>query len=55
MVLIDGRFRVACFLFSLLNAKKDSIIIFDDYMNRSEYHVVEEVLPKYEKCGRQVV
>ena len=55
VVLIDGRFRVACFLFSLLNAKKDSIIIFDDYVNRPEYHVVEEVLPNYEKCGRQVV
>ena len=24
VILIDGRFRVACFLFSLLNAKKDS-------------------------------
>ena len=24
-------------------------------MNRSEYHVVEEVLPNYEKFGRQAV
>ena len=27
VILIDGRFRVACFLYSLLNAKHNSIII----------------------------
>ncbi len=53
VILIDGRFRVACFLYSLLNAKHNSIIIFDDYTNRPKYHVVEEVLQVYEKCGRQ--
>ena len=55
VILVDGRFRVACFLYSLINAKEGSIIIFDDYMNRSHYHVVEEVLGIYEKCGRQVI
>ena len=53
IILIDGRFRVACFLYSLMSAKKDSIIIFDDYMNRPHYHVVEEIIPKFEVCGRQ--
>ena len=55
VILIDGRFRVACFLYSLINAKEGSIIIFDDYMNRPHYHVVEEILEVYENCGRQVV
>ena len=55
VILIDGRFRVASFLFSLINAKEGSIIIFDDYNNRPHYHVVEEVLQVYENCGRQVV
>ena len=55
VILIDGRFRVACFLFSLINAKADSKIIFDDYMDRSHYHVVEEILEVYENCGRQVI
>ena len=55
VILIDGRFRVACFLFSLLHAKKNSLIIFDDYINRSQYHVVEEVLKYYQKCGRQAI
>ena len=55
VILVDGRFRVACFLYSLINAKEGSIIIFDDYMNRPHYHVVEEVLEIYKKCGRQVI
>ncbi len=54
VILVDGRFRVACFLFSLINAKEGSIIIFDDYVDRPHYHVVEEVLKIYKKCGRQV-
>ena len=41
LVLVDGRFRVACFLTSLLNADAGSIIIFDDYTLRPEYHIVE--------------
>jgi len=55
VILIDGRFRVSCFLYSLINAKKDSIIIFDDYLNRPWYHIVEDVIPLYDKCGRQAV
>ena len=55
MILIDGRFRVACFLYSLINAKEGSIIIFDDYTDRAHYHVVEEVIEVYENCGRQAI
>ena len=55
VILIDGRFRVASFLFSLINAKEGSIIIFDDYIDRCYYHVVEEILEIYNKCGRQAV
>ena len=31
LILIDGRFRVACFLYSLLKAAPGAKIIFDDY------------------------
>lgn len=55
MVLIDGRFRVACFLTCLLKAPKGTRIIFDDYTNRPEYHLVEEFLPVKEICGRQAL
>ncbi len=53
VTLIDGRFRVACFLSSLLNSKINAIIIFDDYLNRPWYHVVEEIVPIYKQYGRQ--
>ena len=55
VILIDGRFRVACFLYSLLNAKTDSLIIFDDYNNRPYYHVIEEIISTYKICGRQAI
>ncbi len=40
LVLIDGRFRVACCLkcFDVINA--DCSIVFDDFFNRKEYHIV---------------
>ena len=44
VILIDGRFRVACFMTALLHAKPGAVIIFDDYTRRPFYHVVEEVL-----------
>lgn len=40
LILIDGRFRVACCLkcFDIIN--KDCLIIFDDFLNRPQYHIV---------------
>jgi hypothetical protein len=40
LILIDGRFRVACCLkcFDIINS--DCLIAFDDFMNRPYYHVV---------------
>ena len=55
VILIDGRFRVACFLYSLINGKINSIIIFDDYNNRPYYHIIEEIVPIYKICGRQAL
>lgn len=55
LILIDGRFRVACFLFSIINAKEGSIIIFDDYVPREHYHIVEEVIKPNMLSGRQAI
>ena len=55
VILIDGRFRVACFLYSLLHSKTGSVIIFDDYFDRSWYHIIEEVISLHDKCGRQAI
>ena len=51
LVLIDGRFRVASFLWCFLMFPKVDIL-FDDYLERDHYHVVEEVLRLKKKVGR---
>jgi len=40
MILIDGRFRVACCLkcFNVIN--NNCNILFDDFLNRPEYHII---------------
>lgn len=42
VVLIDGRFRVACFLTVMLRATRPVTVLFDDYHRRPEYHWIEE-------------
>jgi len=53
LVLVDGRFRVCCFLTSLKFAEAGTKIIFDDYVNRPHYHFIEKYVPRIEECGRQ--
>ena len=55
LVLIDGRFRVNCFLTSLKYATVGTFILFDDYVHRPFYHVVEEFCPRIDVCGRQAL
>lgn len=55
VVLIDGRFRVSCFLATLQFAPVGTKVIFDDYIHRPHYHVAEEFARKIEACGRQVL
>ena len=54
MVLIDGRFRVLCFLISLKHANENTKLIFDHYLDRSEYRIVETILKPINFNGRQV-
>ncbi len=46
IVLIDGRFRVACILSLLLNmnTNDDLVILFHDFWNREDYHIVLKYL-----------
>ncbi|MFM7563811.1 MAG: hypothetical protein ACKO81_12315 [Planctomycetota bacterium] len=55
LVLIDGQFRVACFLYTLLQAAAGTRVLFDDYRDRPQYHVVEEVCPVAEWSGRMAL
>ena len=53
LVLVDGRFRVCCFLTSLKYAEEGTKIIFDDYINRPHYHYIEKYVRRKKQCGRQ--
>jgi hypothetical protein len=41
LILIDGRFRVACVIQTLLACSANAKILIHDYSNRPEYHVIE--------------
>ena len=53
LVLVDGRFRVCCFLTSLKFAEAGTKIIFDDYVNSPHYHFIEKYVSRINQCGRQ--
>jgi hypothetical protein len=40
LVLVDGRFRVACILQTILNARRGTTLVVHDFWNRPKYHVV---------------
>jgi predicted O-linked N-acetylglucosamine transferase (SPINDLY family) len=52
VILIDGRFRIACFVTAYLRATKPMIVLFDDYVDRPHYHVVERLVKPTEFVGR---
>jgi hypothetical protein len=49
LVFIDGRFRVACCLKCYDIIKDNCRIAFDDFLNRSEYHIVLKYFDIIEK------
>ena len=42
IILIDGRFRVACALDVFKKIKNDTIILIHDYSKRINYHIIEK-------------
>ena len=55
IVLIDGIFRICCFLTFIFHERKGTILIFDDYKNNQYYHIVEQFLKPQQYCGRQAI
>lgn len=58
LILIDGRFRVACCLAmtkAAIEEGKNSLILFDDYVLRTHYHSVEDVLGSPQLIGRSAL
>jgi len=56
LVLVDGRFRVACALTAAKNLPPDQTrILIDDYEGRDHYRIVERHLELKERCGRMAL
>jgi len=43
LYLIDGRFRIACFLQVLIHADQGAIIMFHDFQSRKYYHIARDL------------
>jgi len=55
LVLIDGRFRVACCLKCFNIISNDCVIAFDDFFNRKWYHVVLDYYDVIESTHKQIM
>lgn len=54
-ILIDGRFRLACFWASYFFCRKPATIIFDDYLHRSYHEAIEKTLQPTRLAGRMAI
>lgn len=52
MVLIDGRFRLACFLTVLIRSTAPVQVLWDDYAERPGYHEAERLVKPSRMIGR---
>jgi hypothetical protein len=50
LILIDGRFRVACILDSLLRVDRHTVLAVHDFWNRPAYHIVLPFLDEIDRC-----
>ncbi len=51
LFLVDGRFRIACFMMILLNCEEGSTVLIHDYDYRPKYHVIEQVADQISVAG----
>ena len=52
VVLVDGRFRVGCALATAFRISRPVTLLFDDYVRRENYHVIESYVGAPEIIGR---
>lgn len=55
VILVDGRFRVACTIQSVLSCTGSPFICIHDYTHRPYYHVVETFLDKVDQVDTLVI
>jgi hypothetical protein len=54
-VFVDGRFRVACALQSLMHTSPGSFVCFHDYRERRHFHAVEQLVEPIERVDDMTV
>lgn len=52
LILIDGRFRLACALAAAHYARAGTLVMIDDYSLRPWYWSIQKVMPEVERAGR---
>lgn len=52
VVLIDGRFRLACMITTLMKITRPVVVLVDDYGDRPGYHPIEDLVGPPEMTGR---
>ena len=52
VVLIDGRFRLACIMQSVMNVRPDTLIVVHDFWNRPAYHQALAFLDEVARVDR---
>ncbi len=55
LILVDGRFRVACFCAALMRIERPTRLLFDDYHDRTHYHVVEKICAPVRMVAKMAV
>lgn len=55
VVLIDGRFRAACFAVTRMKITRPVTVLFDDYAQRPSYHEIEKMAGSPKIIGRMAV
>tara|TARA_R110000824_G_scaffold108705_1_gene256030 strand:+ start:1555 stop:2127 length:573 start_codon:yes stop_codon:yes gene_type:complete len=55
LILIDGRFRVACALKAHAVISDNCVIAFDDYLDRQHYHIIEYYYEIIDRGDRMVL
>lgn len=55
VILVDGRFRLACICTALLRIERETLLLFDDYAARPDYHQIERLVRPVRQVERMAV
>jgi hypothetical protein len=55
VVLVDGRFRAACAMTTLLMTEAPVRLLFDDYFSRPQYHWIEAHMQPVDRVDRMAI